>query len=69
MKDCELQEFLALIYHQCFRWDTQMIKMSHHLYRFLHKHPEDPAEVPNGFLTDINPVSSSVGHIWNTEDV
>lgn len=25
--------------------------------RFLHKHPEDTSEVPNGFLTDINPVS------------
>uniref|UniRef100_A0A8C4ETG0 glutamine--tRNA ligase n=1 Tax=Dicentrarchus labrax TaxID=13489 RepID=A0A8C4ETG0_DICLA len=24
---------------------------------FLHKHPEDPAEVPSGFLSDINPHS------------
>uniref|UniRef100_A0A3Q0SVS1 Glutamine--tRNA ligase n=1 Tax=Amphilophus citrinellus TaxID=61819 RepID=A0A3Q0SVS1_AMPCI len=24
---------------------------------FLHKHPEDPSEVPNGFLSDINPNS------------
>lgn len=26
--------------------------------RFLHKNPEDPAEVPGGFLSDLNPVSS-----------
>ena len=24
---------------------------------FLHKNPEDPTEVPNGFVSDINPVS------------
>lgn len=24
---------------------------------FLHKNPEDTSEVPNGFLSDINPVS------------
>ena len=27
--------------------------------RFLHKNPEDPSEVPGGFLSDLNPVSSS----------
>uniref|UniRef100_A0A665SZ05 glutamine--tRNA ligase n=1 Tax=Echeneis naucrates TaxID=173247 RepID=A0A665SZ05_ECHNA len=27
---------------------------------FLHKHPEDPSEVPNGFLSDINPNSLQV---------
>uniref|UniRef100_A0A3B4F901 Glutamine--tRNA ligase n=1 Tax=Pundamilia nyererei TaxID=303518 RepID=A0A3B4F901_9CICH len=27
---------------------------------FLHKHPEDPSEVPNGFLSDINPDSLQV---------
>ena len=25
--------------------------------RFLHKNPEDPSEVPDGFVSDINPVS------------
>ena len=25
--------------------------------RFLHKNPEDPSEVPGGFITDINPDS------------
>ena len=28
-------------------------------YRFLHKNPEDANEVPNGFVSDINPVSYS----------
>lgn len=38
--------------------------------RFLHKNPEDPSEVPGGFLSDLNPVSSSrswgygPGGIW-----
>ena len=27
------------------------------LIRFLHKNPEDPTEVPGGFVTDINPDS------------
>ena len=27
-----------------------------HRCRFLHKNPEDPSEVPGGFITDINPV-------------
>ena len=27
------------------------------LPRFLHKNPEDPSEVPDGFVSDINPVS------------
>ena len=27
------------------------------LYRFLHKNPQDPSEVPGGFLSDTNPVS------------
>lgn len=27
--------------------------------RFLHKNPEDPSEVPGGFLSDLNPVSAS----------
>lgn len=26
--------------------------------RFLHKNPEDPSEVPGGFLSDLNPVSA-----------
>lgn len=30
--------------------------------RFLHKNPEDPLEVPGGFLSDLNPVSS--GSSW-----
>lgn len=31
-----------------------------YISRFLHKHPEDPAEVPNGFLSDINSVGFHV---------
>ena len=27
------------------------------IFSFMHPNPEDPAEVPNGFLSDINPVS------------
>lgn len=30
----------------------------HFDYRFQHKNPEDPAEVPGGFLSDLNPVGS-----------
>ena len=26
----------------------------YHFCRFLHKYPEDPSEVPGGFLSDIN---------------
>lgn len=29
---------------------------------FMHKNPEDPAEVPGGFLTDCNPNSLTVIH-------
>lgn len=32
--------------------------MCHRLCSFMHKHPEDPSEVPGGFLSDINPVST-----------
>lgn len=30
----------------------------HSGYRFQHKNPEDPVEVPGGFLSDLNPVGS-----------
>lgn len=30
------------------------------LFRFSHENPEDPKEVPKGFLSDINPVSPTV---------
>uniref|UniRef100_A0A8C4EW92 Glutamine--tRNA ligase n=1 Tax=Dicentrarchus labrax TaxID=13489 RepID=A0A8C4EW92_DICLA len=42
-------------------WVSQPLLCEVRLYErlFLHKHPEDPAEVPSGFLSDINPVSTS----------
>ena len=30
----------------------------HSGYRFQHKNPEDPAEVPGGLLSDLNPVGT-----------
>uniref|UniRef100_A0A3Q3ETX9 Glutamine--tRNA ligase n=1 Tax=Labrus bergylta TaxID=56723 RepID=A0A3Q3ETX9_9LABR len=40
-------------------WVSQPLVCEVRLYErlFLHKHPEDPSEVPSGFLTDINPNS------------
>ncbi|KAM3618431.1 uncharacterized protein V6R79_020221 [Siganus canaliculatus] len=40
-------------------WVSKPLVCEVRLYErlFLHKHPEDPAEVPNGFLSDINPNS------------
>uniref|UniRef100_A0A1A7YBV8 Glutamine--tRNA ligase n=1 Tax=Iconisemion striatum TaxID=60296 RepID=A0A1A7YBV8_9TELE len=40
-------------------WVSQPLVCEVRLYErlFLHKHPEDPSEVPNGFLSDINPNS------------
>lgn len=40
-------------------WVSQPLVCEVRLYErlFLHKYPEDPSEVPNGFLTDINPLS------------
>ncbi|KAK5863773.1 hypothetical protein PBY51_000778 [Eleginops maclovinus] len=40
-------------------WVSQALKCEVRLYDrlFLHKYPEDPSEVPNGFLSDINPHS------------
>lgn len=43
--------------------------MSRCLYRFLHKHPEDTSEVPNGFLSDINPVSTSAEHLFGLTEM
>uniref|UniRef100_A0A8C4EWD6 Glutamine--tRNA ligase n=1 Tax=Dicentrarchus labrax TaxID=13489 RepID=A0A8C4EWD6_DICLA len=45
-------------------WVSQPLLCEVRLYErlFLHKHPEDPAEVPSGFLSDINPVSTSALH-------
>lgn len=38
---------------------------SNYIFRFKHKNPEDPNEVPNGFLSDINPNSKKeiVGYL------
>uniref|UniRef100_A0A7N6BC58 Glutamine--tRNA ligase n=1 Tax=Anabas testudineus TaxID=64144 RepID=A0A7N6BC58_ANATE len=43
-------------------WVSQPVKCEVRLYErlFQHKHPEDPSEVPNGFLSDINPNSLQV---------
>ncbi|XP_061159436.1 glutamine--tRNA ligase [Syngnathus typhle] len=43
-------------------WVCQPLVCEVRIYErlFLHKHPEDPAEVPNGFLSDINPNSMQV---------
>ena len=34
-----------------------ILVLLYNFVRFLHKNPEDPAEVPNGFVSDINSVS------------
>uniref|UniRef100_A0A8C5FN23 Probable glutamine--tRNA ligase n=1 Tax=Gadus morhua TaxID=8049 RepID=A0A8C5FN23_GADMO len=43
-------------------WVSQPLKCEVRLYErlFLHKNPEDPSEVPGGFLSDINPHSMEV---------
>uniref|UniRef100_A0A672ZZ68 Glutamine--tRNA ligase n=1 Tax=Sphaeramia orbicularis TaxID=375764 RepID=A0A672ZZ68_9TELE len=43
-------------------WVSQPLVCEVRLYErlFLHKHPEDTSEVPNGFLSDINPNSLQV---------
>nr|CAG4648499.1 EOG090X01EL [Polyphemus pediculus] len=43
-------------------WVSKPINVEVRLYErlFLHKNPEDPSEVPNGFLSDINPNSLTV---------
>ncbi|XP_030639799.1 glutamine--tRNA ligase isoform X2 [Chanos chanos] len=43
-------------------WVSQPLQCEVRLYErlFLHKNPEDPAEVPAGFLSDINPNSLQV---------
>lgn len=43
-------------------WVSQPLVCEVRLYErlFLHKHPEDPSEVPRGFLSDINPNSLQV---------
>ncbi|KAG7228220.1 hypothetical protein INR49_013383 [Caranx melampygus] len=43
-------------------WVSQPLVCEVRLYErlFLHKHPEDPSEVPKGFLGDINPNSLQV---------
>uniref|UniRef100_A0A8C2L2A2 Glutamine--tRNA ligase n=1 Tax=Cyprinus carpio TaxID=7962 RepID=A0A8C2L2A2_CYPCA len=44
------------------QWVSNPLQCEVRLYErlFLHKNPEDPAEVPAGFLTDINPYSLTV---------
>lgn len=43
-------------------WVSQPLVCEVRLYErlFTHKHPEDPSEVPNGFLSDINPNSLQI---------
>ncbi|CAL8325305.1 unnamed protein product [Merluccius merluccius] len=43
-------------------WVSQPLKCEVRLYErlFMHKNPEDPSEVPGGFLSDINPNSMDV---------
>uniref|UniRef100_A0A3Q3XQM8 Glutamine--tRNA ligase n=1 Tax=Mola mola TaxID=94237 RepID=A0A3Q3XQM8_MOLML len=43
-------------------WVSQPLECEVRLYErlFLHKNPEDPSEVPNGFLSDINPNSMHI---------
>uniref|UniRef100_H3DKM7 glutamine--tRNA ligase n=1 Tax=Tetraodon nigroviridis TaxID=99883 RepID=H3DKM7_TETNG len=43
-------------------WVSQPLTCEVRLYErlFMHKHPEDPSEVPNGFLSDINPNSLEI---------
>ncbi|XP_019746738.1 glutamine--tRNA ligase [Hippocampus comes] len=43
-------------------WVSQPLVCEVRIYErlFIHKHPEDPAEVPDGFLSDINPNSMQV---------
>uniref|UniRef100_A0A667Y0F5 Glutamine--tRNA ligase n=1 Tax=Myripristis murdjan TaxID=586833 RepID=A0A667Y0F5_9TELE len=43
-------------------WVSQPLKCEVRLYErlFLHRNPEDPSEVPGGFLSDINPNSLQV---------
>ncbi|RVE70731.1 hypothetical protein OJAV_G00067230 [Oryzias javanicus] len=43
-------------------WVSEPLVCEVRLYEklFLHKHPEDPSEVPSGFLSDINPHSLEV---------
>lgn len=44
------------------QWVSQPIKIEVRLYEqlFLHKNPEDPSEVPNGYLSDCNPNSLKI---------
>ncbi|KAG5838454.1 hypothetical protein ANANG_G00223870 [Anguilla anguilla] len=43
-------------------WVSQPLQCEVRLYErlFLHKNPEDPSEVPGGFLSDVNPNSMQV---------
>lgn len=40
-------------------WKVHFLIMCDCFHRFMHKHPEDPSEVPNGFLSDVNSVSTT----------
>lgn len=60
MKDCKSQKSLTVIHSQYLMKKIHpCMLMLYCLCRFLHKNPEDTSEVPNGFLSDINPVSTS----------
>lgn len=60
MKDCKSQiKSHTRLLDLYLMWKVHFLKMCHRFHRFLHKHPEDPSEVPNGFLSDINPVSTT----------
>ncbi|XP_069499400.1 glutamine--tRNA ligase [Ambystoma mexicanum] len=45
-------------------WVAKPLHCEVRLYEklFLHKHPEDPSEVPGGFLNDLNPQSMHIIH-------
>ncbi|XP_075146553.1 glutaminyl-tRNA synthetase [Haematobia irritans] len=48
------------------QWVSQPIEIEVRLYEMLfkHKNPEDPNEVPGGFLSDINPNSMAIMHSY-----
>lgn len=53
------------------QWVSQPIELEVRLYEqlFKHKNPEDPNEVPGGFLSDINENSMSVMHAYSDQSL
>lgn len=59
MRDCKSQiKSEACLLDLYLMWKVHLHKTCHRFYSFIHKNPEDTSEVPNGFLSDINPVST-----------